>query len=261
MACSCSCNHSEMPRKHLLWSTLDLQAVDQFNALVAQVQKNTVLIERAIHHISRARLLPPETPTLCVSTDRGAAGSAGRASTEPASGMQQPGQVSPSTPGGTGLVATEGVAQAKPGGAEGAEGDQLQDSAAGVAEATAAEAPANAPALPDLLEFYEEFEQHRHQVRAAGCLLVVVQHRVPCSCSAHRPWDALPLLLCCQRARTRQLPRTPDVKLPKCLGVCLCHLQVVDGLVTRYRSVAPLLVKVEELVEGTASGKSPRLAG
>lgn len=37
--------------------------------------------------------------------------------------------------------------------------------------------------------------------------------------------------------------------------------QVVDGLVAQYRSVPPLLVKVEELVAGTASGKSPRLAG
>ncbi|KAI7844971.1 hypothetical protein COHA_001338 [Chlorella ohadii] len=37
--------------------------------------------------------------------------------------------------------------------------------------------------------------------------------------------------------------------------------QVVDGLVARYRGVGPLLVKVEELVAGTSTGKSPCLAG
>jgi len=38
-------------------------------------------------------------------------------------------------------------------------------------------------------------------------------------------------------------------------------VQVVDALVERYRTVGPLLIKVEELVAGTATGKSPRLTG
>ena len=37
--------------------------------------------------------------------------------------------------------------------------------------------------------------------------------------------------------------------------------QVVEGLVARYRGVGPLLVKVEELVAGSSTGKLPRLAG
>ena len=37
--------------------------------------------------------------------------------------------------------------------------------------------------------------------------------------------------------------------------------QVVAGLVARYRSIPPLLVKLEELVAGTSTGKAPRLAG
>ena len=37
--------------------------------------------------------------------------------------------------------------------------------------------------------------------------------------------------------------------------------QVVEGLAARYRGVGLLLMKVEELVAGTATGKSPRLAG
>ena len=36
---------------------------------------------------------------------------------------------------------------------------------------------------------------------------------------------------------------------------------MVEALVARYRAVGPLLVKVEELVVGSASGKSPHLAG
>ena len=38
-------------------------------------------------------------------------------------------------------------------------------------------------------------------------------------------------------------------------------MQVVEGLVVRYRAVSPLLIKVEELVAGTSTGKSSRLAG
>jgi dynein heavy chain len=37
--------------------------------------------------------------------------------------------------------------------------------------------------------------------------------------------------------------------------------RVLAGLVARYRTVPPLLIKVEELVVGTATGKAPRLAG
>ena len=37
--------------------------------------------------------------------------------------------------------------------------------------------------------------------------------------------------------------------------------QVVEGLAGRYRTVGPLLIKVEELVAGSATGKTPRLAG
>ena len=36
---------------------------------------------------------------------------------------------------------------------------------------------------------------------------------------------------------------------------------MVEGLVARYRCVGPLLLKVEELVVGSATGKAPRMAG
>lgn len=89
--------------------------------------------------------------------------------------------------------------------------------------------------VPDLQEFVEDFEQHRQQVGRPAR-----QQHTACS---H------------QRDTWRFAPRHELVAL------LLPCVQVVEGLAARYRSVGPLLVKVEELVAGTASGKSPRLAG
>ncbi|PRW56454.1 flagellar inner arm dynein 1 heavy chain alpha [Chlorella sorokiniana] len=142
------------------------KAVDHFSALVGQVQKNTAQIERTLYAITRARLLPPDAPAPAAAPKPAAAAQGAAAGSEPA---QQP----------------------------------ASDSSAGQADKQGATEPAEgqggSPDVPDLQEWYEEFEQHRQQV--------------------------------------------------------------VEGLVARYRGVGPLLVKVEELVAGTSTGKSPRLAG
>lgn len=61
---------------------------------------------------------------------------------------------------------------------------------------------------------------------------------------------------CCSLRSARQLPAAPCHPLPPC-----SLPQVVAALVARYRSLPPLLQKIEELVAGTTSGKAPRLAG
>lgn len=66
-------------------------------------------------------------------------------------------------------------------------------------------------------------------------------------------------------AQLRGLPTQLRAKLPYLGGqsglLAMHTLQVVNSLVARYRSVPQLLVKVEELVAGTATGKSPALTG
>ena len=128
------------------------QAVDQFNALVAQVQKNTGLIEKVLYHISRARLVPPDAPPPGSGSggSGAAAGSAARTAAPAASSAEQ--QQMAEAPAGE-----EALAPA-------------EQPAAGTAGAAAAEpaegagAAAAAPDVPTLQEFYEDFEQHRQQV-------------------------------------------------------------------------------------------------
>jgi len=116
--------------------------VDQFAALVAQVQKNTSLIEKTIHVISRARLVQPDAPA-------GRSSSSGQKAA-PHKGVQAAGR--PATAG-----AAAGPAEASAASAQLAQG--------------AGEGPAAAePDVPDLQEFYEDFEQHRQQ---ASCVYVV----------------------------------------------------------------------------------------
>ena len=40
-----------------------------------------------------------------------------------------------------------------------------------------------------------------------------------------------------------------------------CHLQVIEDLVKKYKTVGGLLRKIEEVVTGTNNGKAPQLAG
>lgn len=151
-----------------------MQAVDQFNALVAQVQKNTAQIEKTIHHISRARLLPPDAPIPSAHADSNTvAGAAASAASEAsAAGMQQPRRDRPSSAGGA--TATQASARADPGahasdapaGPEGKPGPAAGDAVAASADAVQAEGAAAPPAIPDLQEFYEDWEQHRQQVRS-----------------------------------------------------------------------------------------------
>lgn len=105
------------------------QAVDQFNALVGQVQKNTAQMERTLYAITRARLLPSDTQPCGTAPKPAAAATTG--SPEPAATGARAGQ------------ADERGAAAGP----------MEDQTSG-------------PDVPDLQEWYEEFEQHRQQVRS-----------------------------------------------------------------------------------------------
>lgn len=111
------------------------QAVDQFNALVGQVQKNTAQIERSLYAITRARLLPPDTQP-CGTAPKPAA-TATTGSPEPAAADQQP--------------------------ASGARAGQADERGAA---AGPMESQSSGLDVPDLQEWYEEFEQHRQQVRS-----------------------------------------------------------------------------------------------
>ena len=173
-----------LPRCHApCLTTTCLQAVDQFNALVAQVQKNTSMIEKTLYHISRARLVPPfvdaprtagaavAVPT-AVPAAVPAAGGASSGS-KVAEGPQQ-GQAAtadaaaPATEPGAAAEST-GTAEGGATGAAGpaAGGDAGPAGAVGLAEAGGVD-------VPDLQEFYEDWEQHRQQVRPGRlrcCLL------------------------------------------------------------------------------------------
>lgn len=125
------------------------------------------------------------------------------------------------------LVPPDVPAPAQPTGGSSNAGQPAPQQAAGQPGAV----QAGAADVPELQAFFEDWEQHRQQV---GCSVA----------------GALPAH--CQRLLRPLLP--PTSPAPPAA-------QVVAGLVARYRSVGPLLGKVEELVAGSASGKSPRLAG
>lgn len=139
--------------------------MDQFNALVGQVQKNTAQIERTLYAITRARLLPADTPP-AAAAPKPAAVPKPAAGSDPAPPDQQP------TPGlGTGRAGKQGAAAAP------------------------AESQEGSPDVPDLQAFYEEFEQHRQQVggrcaswwdaaRAMAASLPSHNHSSPRSCSS-----------------------------------------------------------------------------
>ena len=156
-----------------------LQAVDQFNALVAQVQKSTSMIEKTLFHISRARLVTPfaDAP----STSEAAAVAAGGAAS--GSNVAEGPQLGQATTADADASASEPGAGAEgTGQVEGGAGEATGAMAAGKAGATggdagaagaAASAGAGSVDVPDLQELYEDWEQHRQQVGegrlAGGC--------------------------------------------------------------------------------------------
>lgn len=200
--------------------------MDQFQALAAQVQKNAAAIDRAIWHIGRGRLVAPAAPSSSPVTPGAAAAAAAAAA--------GPSAAAAAGPQGAG---------AEPG----APTQHVEAAAAGEAEAGA---------VPDLQEFYEDCEQHRQQVGVWGaCWYAGVAAGERCACWSSCSPPTLPAMGV--RRAGLPLPRLPHAS-PTLGPVCP---KVVAGLVARYRSIPPLLVKLEELVAGTSTGKAPRLAG
>lgn len=162
------------------------QAVDQFNALVGQVQKNTAQIERILYAITSARLLPPDTPAPAVAAaPKPAAASPNLpAAAQPAAGSEPTASGQPAASGATVEQAGEQGAAAGP-----------------------AEGQGSGPDVPDLQEFYEEFEQHRQQV---GGIQAV------CWSQAGEGTGGQPLSACATIIHARLLSPTQATSDPSC---------------------------------------------
>ncbi len=139
----------------------------------------------------------------------------------------------------------------------------------------------------ELQEFYEHMEQHRSEAVEAQVGLKLVQH-VPLT--QQRGWDrnlqydkrqdAVSQRVCagvtalhaatylfmldgcpCHHYMRCDMLLHCCKCLPACLPACLTNRSMPRLQVKKYRSLGPLLGKVEELVAGTNSGKAPALAG
>lgn len=67
-----------------------MQALEEFEALVGQICKNTQLLERALHRIARGPLVPPDAPTAAAADNEAAARGADEGAAQPAATTTTP---------------------------------------------------------------------------------------------------------------------------------------------------------------------------